>query len=306
MQSATLPPCNPPLRRSARIAVAGLSFPHTRPPLYLARIVQRAAIRWTAALVKDREAMLSDPVEMPLAAIDQSSPVGAQLRSSAALVLSNLGKPQATTISPADTGNTNAIFSNPAFNGDGVISPGSTDDPELRSVLEDIIATMGPAIDCSGAQGVDRQRLDEFFDSLAAQLASRDRAHNEPELLPLGDATAAASDAIAIVEAKIDDFFVRCRLASFDPRAAAPLDGTEADFAKIADRMLVAELEEISALPLARVSSDGRLPLDHRLNPAWAARMELARELAFRPLLATTDELDEPAWTTLKRKLAPY
>jgi hypothetical protein len=165
---------------------------------------------------------------------------------------------------------------------------------------------MGPAIDRSGAQGVDRERLDSFFDALAAQLNWRDRPAREPELLALGDDTSAASEALAIVEAKIDDFFARCRIASFDARAATPLDGSEADFAKISDRLLAADSDEIADLPLARITPDGSSPLDHRLNPAWAARIELARELVFRRLIDAGDQLTESDWLLAKRKLAPF
>lgn len=123
---------------------------------------------------------------------------------------------------------------------------------------------------------------------------------------PLGDATAAAHDALLAVAEKVEDWFVRCRLAAFDERAGVALNAADATLAALGDATLKTDAESIAALPLARVQAGAALPLGAGLNPAWAARMQALREAAVTPLLGARDALTEADWQALQAKLAPY
>jgi hypothetical protein len=123
---------------------------------------------------------------------------------------------------------------------------------------------------------------------------------------PLGDATQAAQDAIAAVAEKIEDWFVRCRLAAFDGRAGDALNAGEEAFKALAANPLHADAEAIAALPLARVAANAALPLAEGVNPAWAARIGTLRETAVAPLLGDRTTLTEADWRALQNKLAPY
>ena len=59
---------------------------------------------------------------------------------------------------------------------------------------------------------------------------------HQPNILPLGDATINAAAALNAVKAKMDDYFTRCRLAAFDPRALEALDRQELEYLEIAAR----------------------------------------------------------------------
>ena len=123
---------------------------------------------------------------------------------------------------------------------------------------------------------------------------------------PLGDATEAAHAALQAVAGKIDDWFVRCRLAAFDVRAGEALNAGDEAFAALATGTLTADAEAIAALPLARVAAEARLPLGTGINPAWAGRIAALREAAVAPLLGDREVLTEADWQTLKDRLAPY
>ncbi len=123
---------------------------------------------------------------------------------------------------------------------------------------------------------------------------------------PLGDATEAAHDALLAVAAKIEDWFVRCRLAAFDSRAAEALNADLEAIAKLASGTLTADADSIAALPLARVTPSTPLPLGIGVNPAWAARIAALRDAAVTPLLGKREALSEADWLALKDKLAPY
>jgi hypothetical protein len=123
---------------------------------------------------------------------------------------------------------------------------------------------------------------------------------------PLGDATEAAYAALTTVAAKIDDWFVRCRLAAFDARAAVALNAADDAFAAMATGTLTADADGIAALPLARVEPDAALPLPAGINPAWAARIATLVDAAVTPLLGQRESLSAADWQALKDKLAPY
>lgn len=123
---------------------------------------------------------------------------------------------------------------------------------------------------------------------------------------PLGDATAAAHDALVAVAEKVEDWFVRCRLAAFDERAGTALNVADATLAALGAATLKADADSVAALPLARVQADAALPLAAGLNPAWAARMQTLREAAVTPLLGARDALTQADWAALKARLAPY
>lgn len=122
----------------------------------------------------------------------------------------------------------------------------------------------------------------------------------------LGEGTAAAHEAVQAVAEKVEDWFVRCRLAAFDERASTALNVADATLAALGATTLKTEAEAVAALPLARVQAGAELPLRAGLNPAWAARMAALREAAVTPLLGARETLSEAEWNALKDRLAPY
>jgi hypothetical protein len=123
---------------------------------------------------------------------------------------------------------------------------------------------------------------------------------------PFGDGTAAAYEALQAVAEKVEDWFVRCRLAAYDERAGAALNATDATLAALGAATLKTDAEAVAALPLARVQAGATLPLGSGLNPAWAARIAALRSATVQPLLGERALLTEADWHTLKDQLAPY
>jgi hypothetical protein len=126
------------------------------------------------------------------------------------------------------------------------------------------------------------------------------------DVLPLGDATEAAYATWQAVADKVDDWFVRCRLAAFDGRAGEALNASAEALTALAADTLTADAEGIAALPVARVQAHAALHLGSGLNPAWAERMQALREAVVTPLLGTREALSEADWRALKDRFAPY
>jgi hypothetical protein len=127
---------------------------------------------------------------------------------------------------------------------------------------------------------------------------------------PLGDATETACAALAAVKDKLDDFFVRCRLAAFDERAGEAMNASDDSFKALGGATLSNGHADIAALPLARVGAGATVPLgagiDSGINPAWAERIGALREAVVVPLLGARPGLSESDWLAVQDQLAVY
>lgn len=265
-----------------------------------------AALQWAGRLLKDPDALVNSADGLALAAIDDSRPDGQRLLASARRILHNLGKDESATIGVADSGDTEKIFAQTRFNGDGIVPPEASDDPAVQQAIRDAIACLGAETDRCGAPGLSLAKAEQFFEQARAYVAWQSQPENDPALLPLGEATARAAAAVEAVSAKVEDYFVRCRLAAFDDHATAALNGSEADFLALARNRLTVGSAEIAALPLAAIGADALLPLARGLNPAWQAALAALRNDAVTPLLGDQAVLGEEDWRALLAKLAPY
>lgn len=263
-----------------------------------------AAIEWAEHILKSADTLAAGG-ELALADIDDSHPDGERLLASARHILNSLDKPEAMHISVGDTADSVRIFASTTRNGDGIISR-IPDDEALQQTLGDIVTCLGGVADRSGEVGADQALVDRFFSEAAALQAWRDAPANDASLLPLGEQTALAHAALLGVKAKIDDFFTRCRLAAFDPRAGQLLNGSEDDLRAIGQNNLAEPLNELAALPLAFVRNGGDLPLDQGLNPAWEEAMATASSAALKPILGEISALTASDWATVKARFAPY
>ncbi len=265
-----------------------------------------AAIRWAGGLLKDPDLLATGAAELPLAAIDEASDEGRSVLASARHILAAIGKEGAEAISAGDSGDRARIFAHARFNGDGIVTTEAAGDDELRGLIADIVECYGGEADLCGIPGVSQTLADRFFAEAQAWLDWQAQAEQDAAILPLGEQTGAAFAALEKVRGKQDDYFARCRLAAFDPRAGQAMNGSEADLAALAGRNLATELDQAAALPLAFVAAGKALPLLEGVNPAWAAAVAAFFNQVVMPLLGDRESLDEPDWLDLKARFAPY
>src|SRR3569833_3206935 len=150
---------------------------------------------------------------------------------------------------------------------------------------KNILATLGKP-------DADEVTLDRFFQALHAYADWWAAGETQPGVLPLGEHTAAAYAALAALRPRIDDYFARCRLAAYDPRAALAL---------------TRKAEEFADLPPAKIEADTPLPLRTGYNPAWADRRAALRTTVITPLYgADKATLSATEWEDIKSRFAPY
>jgi hypothetical protein len=265
-----------------------------------------AAVKWTCACVKNPGDILKGESALPLAAINEATPEGKNLLASARHILANLGKENAPVITVEDTADTSKIFNATSFNGDGIVTAEVSKDATLLTVIADIMSCVGSEMDRSGKPGVSQLKADQFFAEAKAYAAWRDEAQGNTAILPLGENTAAAATAYAAVKTKVEDYFVRCRMAAFDARSVGALNREEKEYLVLAAKDLNLKTTELAGFPLARIEAQRPLPLLEELNPAWSDAVTQFLASTVRPLLGDKVALTQGEWEQLQVRLAPY
>jgi len=269
-----------------------------RPPEIL------AAVAWARDVFPVEDLFHGDDT-LPLASVSSTTEAGRAVRESARRVLADLGRPDADAIRLEDVSNADRIFAQTAFNGDGVVTIDSAPDETVRQAIADAITVMGPVMDRSGKPGIDRAKADAFFDQ-AATYSGWLTLGDVDEVRTLGAATLAAFDALGAVRGKIDDYFMRTKIASFDPTITIGPARAE-DVQTLALAQLATDDERVARWPLAHIRRSATLSLRESLNPAWVARMQAFAELVVEPILGRgRGEISDDDWAVILLRLGPF
>jgi hypothetical protein len=265
-----------------------------------------AAAKWATSLLKNPDDLLRGSPTLPLAAVNDAVPEGKQIFASARQILINLGKKDAAAIGLEDTADTAKIFAATNFNGDGIIPADAADADDTKVVIGEIMACMGVETDRSGKPGIGQAKTDAFFADAQAYSNWWKQGEGDKNILPLGEATAAASAAVKAVKIKVDDFFARCRLAEFDARSIGAMNRQESEYLALATKDLTVNAPEIAGFPLAQIAAGKALPLAAGVNPAWTGALAVLQSSAIKPLLGDRSSLTEADWNALNARLAPF
>lgn len=267
-----------------------------------------AACEWVCARLRNPDVLLQGSDVLALDDLDAGNADGARLIEEARRLLQIQGKPDSATLTLADIADRGELLSAMRFNGDGVITPETTHDDAVRATVAEIMCTHGSVPDRhKETPGVDRPRVEAFFAEVQAARNWHAKADaNDKTLMPLGEPTLAAADATRKVQAKLDDYFARCRVAAFDAQAVAALNPSPEAYDALGANRLDLSADPIADLPLAPVTPRCVLPLHgNRINPAWTGDIATFAERAVTPLLGARDELAETEWLSIKQQLAP-
>ncbi|MDZ4255005.1 MAG: hypothetical protein U1A72_20745 [Sulfuritalea sp.] len=174
-------------------------------------------------------------------------------------------------------------------------------DPAVLAAAQGLLPAGGDLVSVEAASAAEAEYS-------ARALAAWEAGGNAVKVL--GEATEAACAAVAALKEKLDDFFVRCRLAAFDTRAGDAMNASDDALKSLGAAALSATHADIAALPLARVGAGATVPLgagsDSGINPAWGQRIAALREAAVVPLLGAREAISESDWLALQDQLAGY
>jgi hypothetical protein len=264
------------------------------------------AVKWITSIIKDPGFLIAPAERMPLSAINVESAEGLSLFNSAKQILANIGKAENDSLSVEETSDKVAIFAETKFNGDGIITDGVTDDENLKALIAQIIQCEGATTDRSGKDGISLEQIETFY--LHAEEYANWIAKSETDaeiILPFGENTEAAYQAFQTLKSKIDDYFLRCQLAEFDPVSVDTLNAIYARLETINSKEFSTCLDEIAGFPLAKIEANKPLSFETGINPAWKEQLLNARSLFFKVEEQKTT-LTEQEWKALSAKFEAY
>ncbi len=262
-----------------------------------------AAANYLTSVIKDADLLLKGEDSIELSQFDTDNPEGLKLHDSAVQILKNLGLDK-ETISLEDASGSVAIFTGTKFNGDGVITTLSPDSESLKKTVSDIVAVSGGTMDRSGETGVTAAQIEKFYadcSDYSAWVASG----KSDEILPYGEDTEAALEAVTALKDKVADYFMRCRLSVFDRDSVPALDVQIDKISAISDRNLSSCIDEIASFPLARVTGSRELPFE-AINPAWSDVFSGFVKIVMSRDYPAATALTEEQWNQVLKKLDVY
>lgn len=265
-----------------------------------------AAVNWMLFLLKNPDDLLKQSETLSLDALNESDEAK-NLMLSAKLILKNIGKPDANEISTADTANLENIFANTIFNGDGIITVNAANTDSLKDLVQTIINLVGSSQDRSGQDGIGSAQIDAFYSALISyqnwQLHAKE---NAASILPLGDETGSAFQAYQAINGKIEDYFLRYKLANFNQDSLTALNLNQNRVEEISASNLVGKLDEISSYPLSKIGFEPKLNLKDNINPAWEKIASKFLKTSVDLIFPNKTEISLQDWQHIIALFEPY
>ena len=256
----------------------------------------RRAITWLLNILKDYSGINAASDILKFSAINDETPEGKMLLSSARLAMENTGTEEPREISLADIRDRKKIMAAGLQNGDGVIPPSLIPDPDVAEFATFAMNCVGKVTDISGLDGINQEILAQFTDKVNAYLKWHEEPLNVPGILPYGGATKEVFGIYQEIAAKVDEFFTFCgilRMSSGNTtKALPPLDIMDS-----------AAMEKyLNAAPVCEPNEKSLLRLKSDLNPLWANRLISF----FAKTLPGKEEITQEEWNAVKAGLAVY
>lgn len=240
-------------------------------------------------VIRNKDLILTGESSLALSDLNVDCEDGAALYASAKQILKNLGA-DSEVITLDQAADSTAIFAGTKFNGDGIITPLSTDDDALKGTIADIIACSNPAIDRCGEAGVSAEMIDAFYGA-CADFSKWKSSEGDAAVFPYGADTEVVLGLVGDLKGKVADFYTRCKLAKYDAKIAQDVT------------IAVTTIDEIGNCPIAQPNVEGKLILDS-VNPAW--QPAVAKLISLVPSLNGKDALEEGEWGALCSSLDKY
>lgn len=255
-----------------------------------------AAVDYLQRRLASLDSLVVAPGRLPLAELRTDTPEGQAAVEAAQRWLGVAQRSDATELQVDDLPPQAQRWAGLRFNGDGVITAESLDDPRLIQALERVAAVVGTVPDRSGAPGIAADQLATYRERSAAWrawwAAGADCAAALSAWVPDGRANSlmALIEVHQAVAPAVAQFFADRRSLAYDPdqplRSGAAAEGE-------------------SVLPLARADRHTELPLGMGLNPWWTPAITRWRECVLSPAMGAIDTLSEAAFVALQAQWAP-
>ena len=161
--------------------------------------------------------------------------------------------------------------------------------------------------DRSGKDGIGAEQLEAFYANCEDYSNWHLKAESNKEaILPYGESTEEAFSTFTALKTKIDDYFLRCQLAEFDPVSADTLNSLTARFELISAKDLSTCMDEIAGFPIAKIEAKKPLLFNNGINPAWKDLLAKFKQLVYTSANVQKNELTEKDWAEFQDKFNDY
>jgi hypothetical protein len=265
-----------------------------------------AAVHWIVSVLKNTDELLKENPVFQLSFIDDTTDEGKILLASARILLNNIGKSDASTLTVEETSDTSAIFAASRFNGDGIITEDTVTSLELKQLLNDIISCIGSLTDRGGKEGISLNLLEQFLEECTLYSEWYAKCEANTQILSFGEGTEESYLSYLAIKSKVDDYFIRCSLAAFDFQTTGALNLSIARVEALSPKDLSASLPEIAEYPLAKIEAYKPLPLANELNPAWEVDMLRFKAMVCDIVFPGKTALSETEWKSIASQFTAY
>ena len=252
---------------------------------------------WVTDAVNNDDMVLNEEDFIYIRHFDTSNEVGLRLYNTSRQILDNLGKRE-PSLSIEEVTDMATIFANTRFNGDGVVTVETAEEPEDKAAIVAAVTALGGVKDRCGELGVNNEMIEKFYNCLNAY----DAWQKATVEAPFGADTDAVIAAYQALDAKVRDYFMRSKLAAFSPASTEKLDVQTSQIEAISAGNLAEKQDEIAQYPIARVTGKPEINLSEPVNPVWAAQFNTVVKVA----LPNNTVLTEEDWNAVGAKFAPY
>lgn len=252
---------------------------------------------WVTDAISDDNMILNEEDFIYIRHFDTSTEIGLKLYNSSRQILDNLGKRE-PSLSIAEVTDVAKIFTKTRFNGDGVITVDTAEEPEDKAAIVAAVTALGGTPDRCGEQGLNVDLIEKFYDALNAY----DAWQKATVQAPYGADTDAVITAYNALDAKVKDYFMRSKLAAFSPASTEKLDVQTSQIEAISAGNLAQKQDEIAQYPIARVTGKAEIDLSEPVNPVWEAQFNTVIKVA----LPNNKSLTEEDWASVGATFAPY
>jgi len=252
---------------------------------------------WVTDAVNNDDMVLNEEDFIYIRHCNTSNEVGMRLYNTSRQILDNLGKRE-PSLSIEEVTDMATIFANTRFNGDGVVTVETAEEPEDKAAIVAAVTALGGVKDRCGELGVNNEMIEKFYNCLNAY----DAWQKATVEAPFGADTDAVIAAYQALDAKVRDYFMRSKLAAFSPASTEKLDVQTSQIEAISAGNLAEKQDEIAQYPIARVTGKPEINLSEPVNPVWAAQFNTIVKVA----LPDNTVLTEEDWNAVGAKFAPY
>lgn len=265
------------------------------------------AVKWICAVINNPDELLKQENQLKLSSIKIENPEGADLLASAKNILKNIGKADQDFITVEETSDTESIFKNSRYNGDGIITEITAKTDDLKTLIVKIIELEGSETDRSGRPGISEDKINAFFSHCEDfEGWQKELEANSKAVLPYGENTSEAYNIYKKLASKINDYFLRCRLAAFDPETTEVLNNLIKRIESIQNKDLSTCIDEIAEYPLAKIEAGKKLPLLKGINPAWESDINTFKKLISDVHFNQATELSEADWLKISESFHTF